>query len=142
VGHAIHALVMTSADARTLVGEHAEMRAFALPQGWAIVPVEAERIDALAERLAVAADEVLGVLSKERPFAEIQTDYFGGRGGQRALVWRDGQAIVGSGEWCEGHPINEALRTLGVRAMGSDEFDALELVRFRDHDDFASATPL
>jgi hypothetical protein len=135
VAHAIHALVMTPADARSLIAERSELRAFALPQGWAIVPLNAELIDMLAERGAKTVEDLVRSLSRRRT-------HFGGSGEQRAAVWRDGEAILGPTDWRGSDAINEALRLLGVRAGVSDEFDALELVRFRRYDAFANAPPL
>jgi hypothetical protein len=139
MGHAIHALVMSPVDARALVAQHAELRAFALPQGFAIVPLNHQLIDALAERSN--DDDVVRALSSERTFAEVETDYFGGTGKQRAAVWRNCEAIF-STSWRKSDAINEALRMLGVRRTASDEFDALELVRFRRYDAFERANPL
>ena len=133
---------MSPVDARGLVATHAELRAFALPQGWAIVPLDAEVLDAIAGRIGKAAAEIVPSLSAGRIVAEIETDYFGGSGQQRAAVWRDGAASFGPTGWHDGGAINDALRVLGVRRGLGDEFDALELVRFRRFDDFAHATPL
>lgn len=132
---------MSPADARSLVAAHAELRAYALPQGFAIVPLDDEIVDAIASRARIAPTELTGLLSRGRTLAEIETEYFGGIGEQRASTWRDGAALF-STEWRDGHAINEALRLVGVRAGASDEFDALELVRFRRYDDFDRATPL
>lgn len=141
MGHAIHALVLPRDEARSLIAQHPEFRAFALPQNFAIVPLNAELVDALVDRMRVAIDEVMRILSSARTFAQIETDYFGGTGEQRAAFWRDGQATF-STEWREGDAINEALRMLGVETTGSDEFDALGLVRFRGFDAFGHAEPL
>lgn len=141
MAHAIHAVVMSPADARSLVAAHTELRAYALPQGFAIVPLDDEIVDTIASRARIAAAELIGMLSQGRTLAEIETEYFGGRGEQRASMWRDGAALFSTG-WRDGDAINEALRLLGVRSGASDEFDALELVRFRRYGDFDKATPL
>ncbi|HEX8950488.1 MAG TPA: hypothetical protein VF945_01520 [Polyangia bacterium] len=105
------------------------------------MPLDDELIDDIADRSGTAVDELARVLSAGRTIAELETEYFGGSGEQRAAVWRNGEAIF-STEWREHDAINEALRQLGVRSGLSDEFDALELVRFRRFEDFERATPL
>ncbi|MEM7584493.1 MAG: hypothetical protein AAF560_13980 [Acidobacteriota bacterium] len=80
--------------------------------------------------------------------AFIETDYFGGSGTQRAMVWHDGQAVLGPlvepGTRVEAEtsvqrvdaPINEALRHLGIRRHGElDEFDTARLSHFRSNQD-------
>ena len=141
MARAIHALMMSPAHARSLIAAHTELRAYALPQGFAIVPLDDEIVDAIASRARIAPTELMGLLSQGRTLAEIETEYFGGSGEQRASMWSDGAALFSTG-WRDGDAINEALRLIGVRAGASDEFDALELVRFRRYDDFEKATPL
>ncbi len=57
--------------------------------------------------------------------ARISADYFGGYGGQRATVWRDGELVA------EDVEANEALRLLGVERSGGDEWDTVGLGRYR-----------
>jgi hypothetical protein len=80
--------------------------------------------------------QVIASASHHGPVAYVETDYFGGAGGQAAAVWRGGTIWMerrsdGSG------PINEALRLLGVRPTpGEDEFDTLGLGRHRSNEDW------
>ncbi|PXA91489.1 hypothetical protein DMC47_25625 [Nostoc sp. 3335mG] len=71
--------------------------------------------------------------------AYIETNYFGGAGSQAAALFRDGAVVMRAAKPIdrlpahEDHPINSALRHLGVAASRDmDEFDALGLGRFRD----------
>jgi hypothetical protein len=74
------------------------------------------------------------LLDKASPgsrFALIETEYCGGLGEQAAAVYEGGECLMAP-ERAEGGPINRALRLLGVQARpGRDEFDTVELVRFR-----------
>lgn len=65
-------------------------------------------------------------------FAIIQTDYFGGAGGQYAHVYRGGTNVDPAGI----RTINQALRYMGVTAMnGQDEFDSIGLSQIRHQPD-------
>ena len=64
--------------------------------------------------------------------AFIETEYHGGDGTQGALVAQRDRIAYGPAHGDTG-PINDALRLLGVRAgQAFDEFDSLDLRRFRD----------
>ena len=106
--------------------EHAQAEGLRVPEGWA------EPTD-----LTPAELEDLAAFSVGAALAYVQTNYFGGRGWQGAILWRDGTCVYGpevmwaddeggrpSAEW----PINRALRGLGVQSWpGRDEFATLGL---------------
>ena len=69
-------------------------------------------------------------------FAYFETDYFGGAGGQGALVLSEGSVLYGP-EWGEIGPINAALAMLGVvPTAGQDAFDTVGLGMFRWTEDW------
>ena len=88
-------------------------------------------------------------ISKAGSIAYIETEYFGGIGGQCAVVWNQGEVAAGpfresnypaNGESVYTPPsdgaISQALRYLGVSVGDEfDEFDALGLGNFRRVDD-------
>ncbi len=81
------------------------------------------------------ADEAfLKRLAGEVAVAYVETDYHGGVGKQGAIVAHRGEIVYGPRQGSEG-PINAALRWLGVRPHRDDfdEFDTLQLRRFRDN---------
>ena len=119
-----------------------------LPQGFALVPitrpVAAEMNGAIALLIGKAAntqrnkveglDELIAQLSMAGKVGYIETDYFGGRGGQKAEVWLDGKSIFdrsiapGDESGWPNTPISQALRLMGVTSEpGKDEFDTLGL---------------
>ena len=85
--------------------------------------------------------------SLNHPIAYIETDYFGGTGGQAAVVWKGGRIVLGPLSTHDrsdkprvpllDHAINECLRFLGVSRAGCrDEFEALGLGCYRSNDDW------
>ena len=86
------------------------------------------------------------------PIAYVETEYFGGSGSQGAILWNDGQVVLGplhhSDEIIDGHvvvptlhemPINRVLRAMGVRRTEDDEFDSLGLSDIRDLGEYTPA---
>jgi hypothetical protein len=100
-------------------------------------------------------------LSRFGPLAYIETEYFGGTGGQGAVVYSGREVVMGP-EWHDSGPISRALgligvkrrpvggrfSTLGLRALGligvkrcpvGDRFSALGLGAYRSNDDLIDA---
>ncbi len=77
-------------------------------------------------------------ISSKTPVAYITTFYFGGQGGQDALVWDRGALLFsrtspGYEKNWPNSPISQALRMIGVVAEpGKDEFDTLGLGKHRE----------
>jgi len=131
-----------------------------LPQGLALLPIT----DALAKELADthpqvtvprikpaghALSDALHDLAVEisliTPVAFINTYYFGGQGGQDAVVWEKGsvqlsRATMGDDRIWPNSPISQALRMMGVvAAPGLDEFDTVGLGLHRRADRWAAS---
>ena len=83
--------------------------------------------------------------SEISPVSYIEADYFGGVGGQAAIVWSDKEVVFGPEQVTHkdfedpaqrvpqrDSPISQALRHLGVQAIGAlDEFDTVRLGHIR-----------
>src|SRR5262249_32403914 len=70
---------------------------------------------------------------EQEPVAYVEAHFFGGAGGQSAIVWQQGQVRLALSQEGIG-AINQALRYLGVRASSPgvfDEFDMVGLGRWR-----------
>ncbi|MBK8691817.1 MAG: hypothetical protein IPN17_05800 [Deltaproteobacteria bacterium] len=73
--------------------------------------------------------EMFAQLSLRSPVAYVEAEIWAGEGTQASVVWREGVS--------HGRPlyapdaISLALEEIGVQALGSDEFDALDLGRHR-----------
>lgn len=75
-------------------------------------------------------------ISRLTPIAYIEAEYFGGVGGQSAIVWDKAETKFGPVS-AEIGPINQALRFLGAEALSAnDEFEAVGLNRGRDSEDW------
>jgi hypothetical protein len=76
-------------------------------------------------------------ISYDCPVAYVSTAYFGGRGGQNALVWDKGSLRFSPttqryDQVWPNTPISQALRMIGVLAgEGMDEFDTVGLGKHR-----------
>ncbi|HLZ56584.1 MAG TPA: hypothetical protein VKR06_06525, partial [Ktedonosporobacter sp.] len=82
--------------------------------------------------LAYAIADLAGPLSEKGLVAYVQADFFGGEGGQSAIVWQQGQVVLAVDETGIG-AINQALQYLGVKAgdRSGDEFMMVGLGRHR-----------
>jgi hypothetical protein len=93
------------------------------------------------ERLHTVVIEI----SRDTPLAYITTFYFGGQGGQDALVWDKGDlrfspTSPGYEQNWPNSPISQALRMIGVVAeAGEDEFDTLGLGKNRETHKWAAS---
>jgi hypothetical protein len=130
-----------------------------LVQSFSLLPIT----EALAKELAVHQSGTKAALTKpmpgfsdglhalaieishDSPVAYITTTYFGGRGGQGALVWNKGSlrfspATPGYDQNWPNSPISQALRVIGVVAEeGMDEFDTVGLGKHRETQQWAES---
>lgn len=75
--------------------------------------------------------------------AYVETEYFGGTGGQAAFAFVDGREAVAPQSARSAGPINQALRRIGVvRTLADDEFDAIGLGGRRSMDDYEPDGPV
>lgn len=114
-----------------------------LPCGMTIIPLGDAQIEKLTGvgsgelvsgfgYLSLGLELALATLATRGAFAFIETEYFGGSGGQAAVLFNPGVTPVRLTDAPHPNPINSALKSLGVPALrGADEFDTLELGRFR-----------
>jgi hypothetical protein len=146
MGHCVQAIITTSDVADQLKARYPQLHRVTGRQGFAILPVDADFIDSVTGArpaqstedfmlLTAAFDDLLRGLSQLGPIAYIETEYFGGVGGQGAAVYSGGQTVM-EPEWGELGTINRALGLIGVkhRLLG-DRFQALGLEEYRSNDD-------
>ena len=150
MGHCIQAIITTSEIADQLRTVYPELPRVNAPQGFVILPVDAGFIDAVTavrpeqstETFMLLTDgfhELLLDLSRFGPLAYIETEYFGGNGGQGAVVY-SGREVVMKPEWSHSGPVNRALKLIGVkRGLVGDRFSALDLGKNRSNDDLIDA---
>ncbi len=147
--HNVHAIILRSSDSdERLV---LPSRTVPLPQGYCLIPVDdayhlaKSNVDAPSvietfEFLTPEFQAWLATASIGRALAYVETDYFGGHGGQGAVTFVDGVRVQGPAFSHDG-PINEALRALGVVTSPDDldEFEALDLEMHRSTADWLSS---
>lgn len=149
MGHCIHAIVAPRATADAISIRWPELPKLIRENGFVVFPVDADLIDACiapdrtsaesCDEFMLLTDGFRGLLqsmSRDGQLAYVETEYFGGVGGQGATVFRDGVEIMPP-KWQTTGPINEALELIGVHRVGTgDRFDAIGFGVVRDNDDF------
>ena len=164
MGHHINALIGTNEALRSLAKRLGSPAPTELSFGLVIIPLDEQRLDDLAMSVEPAIDgfTYLTPLMAEKiaaalsgPTLYVETDYFGGVGGQSAAYFENGKltwrGAVSTEEPPAGSPladtyentahggkspINEGLSRLGViRSDECDEFDQIGLRRFRSLED-------
>lgn len=158
MAHAIRALVapphvLALAKARVPV-----LRIVTLTQGLGLIPLSDDSLDAVHavyggdvevpgfEQLVGGIVSCACELSKESPVVYLETEYFGGAGGQAAALFRGGALVFAhpSIDDSDGtmnpqaeYAIDVALRELGVvKGDAFDEFAAIGLDRHRLTEDW------
>jgi len=123
-----------------------------LARGLVIAPLGHAQLDALMEPergaesdgftyLCAGIETSLSSYVGDGMLAYVETEYFGGTGGQAAAVFSRGKTVLRQTKLDQEpasreDPINKALRMLGVQASTEqDEFDTVGLGRFRDLED-------
>jgi len=157
MGHSVHLIVGRGEAVAAFLRQWPVARAVHLRGGWQAIPVDdalhaaieaahpgAKRPPELdvsplgLDRALAAATEGGGGL------AYVETDYFGGSGGQSATAWVDGrEAMAPQRSRGGGGPINQSLRAIGVaRSEADDEFDAIGLGERRSMSDYEPEGPV
>lgn len=147
MGHCIHAIVAPHVTSDVISSCWPELPRLIRDNGFNIFPVDADLIDA-----RIAPDEtpnengdefmlltpgflkLLQSLSRDGQLAYVETEYFGGAGGQGALVFHNGVQIMPP-TWDVFGTINNALKLIGVKHQETgDRFDAIGFGSVRDND--------
>jgi hypothetical protein len=135
MGYSLQALIGRN------LSEHARAfksaRVVSLERGLTMIPVTDELHGEIGADDALPGFEKLSPRLEEwalrpstEPVAYVEAEFFGGLGGQSAIVWESGKRILGPVH--AGDAINRALRSLGINPDGAhDEFDAVDLGRHR-----------
>ncbi|MFH5806533.1 hypothetical protein [Alienimonas sp. DA493] len=147
MGHHIQAIVAPDRTADAVAARWPELPRLRHEALFSIFPVDAGLIDATVEPIAAARPpshfilltpgfrERLRKLSSDGVLAYLETDYFGGAGGQGALVADRGVERM-EPTWSEADAINRALKLIGFPRGGCvDRFENLGLASVRDNED-------
>jgi len=157
--HDVKALVAAAAVLAGVPARFSSAVLCPLIQGFALLPLtdsvarqigdahtSAEHLHPHVPDMAPGVAPFAKALSLEGSVAYISTEFFGGSGGQDAVVWKGAYVALhlsdggdNSIEW-PNSPVSQAFRTIGVRATeGLDEFDTIGLGAHRSTDDWAAA---
>lgn len=160
MGHHINALIGTHQALENFVIRLGSPAPTELPFGLVIIPLDEERLDAIAMSVETAIDGFTYLTPRmaqeiavtvRGPSLYVETEYFGGMGGQSAAYFENGELAWWGAESSNDapaasslaalyektansgkSPINEGLSRLGVsRSEERDEFDQIGLQQFR-----------
>lgn len=152
MGHSVQVIVSPTMVADAICSLYPALSALGTSTGFSLIPIEADFIDDVVhdrplqetgenEFMLLTAGFVkfLCELSRLGPVAYVETDYFGGQGGQGALVY-SGCSEVMTPAWGDIGTINRALELIGVpEVAGGDRFTAIGLDDFRFNDQIVEA---
>ena len=151
MGHSVQLIIGRGQAVVSFLRQWPGARAVDLRGGWQAIPVDEPLYDAIeAKHPGAARPSGLDVspLGLSEALAEatatggglayVETEYFGGTGGQSATAFVDGQQVMAPQTARGGAgPINQALRRIGVeRTAADDEFDTIGLGQRRSMDDY------
>jgi len=157
--HEVEALIANSDNLGAGIGRFENAIVRPLVQGFSLLPItdafaqelggyQTESMAALARPIRYLSDGLHALamdLSQKSPVAYVSTYYFGGQGGQDALVWDKGTlrfspTSPGYGQNWPNSPISHTLRMIGVVAeQGMDEFDTVGLGKHRKTHQWANS---
>ena len=145
MAHHIQAMVMTPEVAVKIQDLHPDLSSVPMRQDFVLLPVDETIVATISgpsassnfggfQLLCEGFHDSLRELSRFGPLAYIETDYFGGVGGQGGAVYANREILM-SPEWRSSGSINRALKQLGVKPrLVGDRFAALGLMEYRSKD--------
>lgn len=147
--HVLCGLILPAQDASNLSAEWNGLPFVALHAGLTLIPLSETALDSLFRFNAESSSfegfvyldaemlDGLKAASSGRRLAYVETDYFGGVGGQGAVMIEDRHILFGP-DWAEIGPINSVLAyfDLPERKNGMDRFDQVGLGRHRRTEDW------
>ena len=156
MGHSVHLIIGRGEAIAAFQRQWPGSRSVELHGGWLAIPVDQTLYDAIEAKHPGAVrpsgldvspfglSEALAVATaKGGGLAYIETEYFGGTGGQSATAFVDGQQVMAPQTARGGAgPINQALRRIGVARTEADEFDTIGLGERRSMDDYEPEGPV
>lgn len=151
MGHCLQAIVAELKVADSICARFPELARVESSVGFSIIPIDSHFIDSVSQPgpppvsdeefmlLTGGFCEFLKQLSQLGSIAYIETEYFGGTGGQGAAVYDQG-AEVKAPKWSAAGEINTALALVGVpKSWFIDRFATIGLRAYRSNDDLLHA---
>lgn len=146
MGYYLQTFICTKVDTNFLAEIHSKAVAVDLRQGLSLIPMTEELFDQINNFSSSPSIDKFEFMTENvernvlaaignRKFAYVEAEYFGGEGGQIAIMWSDNkrQKLLSFGQ----DKINEVLKDFGVvTSEGQDEFLAVGLGLHRDTNDW------
>jgi hypothetical protein len=156
MGHSVQLIIGKAEPVAAFAAHWPAARIVDLRGGWLAIPVDEALYHAIeaanpsAVRLPDLDAAPLGLgaalaiaTTKGGALAYIETEFFGGTGGQSAMAIVDGRERMAPQQAKGIGPINQALRVIGVKhAADLDEFDTLGLGERRSMSDYDPEGPV
>lgn len=156
MGHSVHLIIGRGEAVAAFLRQWPGSRTVELRGGWLAIPVDQTLYDAIEAQHPGAtrpsgldvspfglSESLAAATATGGGLAYIETEYFGGAGGQSATAFVDGQQVMAPQTARGGAgPINQALRRIGVQRTDSDEFDTIGLGERRSMDDYTPEGPV
>ncbi len=142
MGYHLQAFICKNSDSNLLAEPFDKVKAIELGKDLTLIPMTEELYDQInslvvsdsVSKFAYLTEHIESQVLKfigNAKVAYIEADYFGGQGGQMAIIWKNNKReyFVEYGQDC----INEVLKIFGIKArLFADEFDTLGLGRHRN----------
>ena len=149
MAHFVYAIVSANDVADRIHADWPQLSRYPANDLFSIFPVDT---DLIAQRINPNGHETLNSetflhlsdsfitalreLSRGGKICYLETDYFGGDGGQGACVFEHGTELMAP-TWAESGTINDALEMLGVKCNADEDgFDTIGLGTVRNNEDF------
>jgi hypothetical protein len=142
MGYYLQAFICRQSDTRLLTEKFDKAISVDIGQGLSLIPMTEELFDQISNFTSSSSvdkfeymteyveNKILNAIG-DRKFAYVEAEYFGGEGGQMAVIWNNNrrQQILPFGK----DKINQVLKDFGVTANeGQDEFLTLGFGLRRD----------
>jgi len=156
MGHSVRLIIGREGGIAAFLGAWPGSRAVDLTGGWQAIPVDDVLYDAVAAAHpdAVQSDALdfaprgldaalAAATANDGALAYVETEYFGGTGGQSAMSFVAGRVKMEPQRAQWAGPVNEALRSIGVESVADkDAFDAIGLGERRQMADYEPEGPV
>lgn len=149
MGHNLSAIIGSWTATEKLAADWPCAQTIHLPQGYCLIPLTDDFFDTVTAvfgtsneasttdliYLTAAIHHLLCQYALHDKLIYIETDYTGGVGTQAGVLYSNGQ--ISTLPQSDSGIINGLLQALGVKRLpGKDEFDTLQLGRYRHTNDF------
>ena len=156
MGHSVHLIIGKGSAITAFLMQWPAARAVDLRGSWQAIPVDevlyvaieakypgAIRPSGLGASPLGLSEALAEATAQGGGLAYVETDYFGGTGGQAAIAFVEAHEVVAPQTAKGSGPINQALRRIGVtRAEADDEFDTIGLGERRTMTDYELEGPV